>query len=91
MFDRRAALECIQDAGAGRASYVIRKGSISVCLRKVDTYNEIYRITVYDYRSNCTVVRSVEEMTAEQAVDRFQEFLTQVELAEVLFGWIGAT
>lgn len=92
MFDRQAALNRIQDPGwRARVGYDIQLNNLVVNVKVVDRDNDIYRITMSRQMINGDVVLMVEEMTANQAVDRFEEFLCQVELADALFGWIGAT
>lgn len=97
MFDRKTALEIIQNDNVRNlfrislAGYTVKINDVSINVRKVDVENDIYRVTVTDrsvFIYPLVPLHIVEEMTPEQAVDRFQEFLAQLIVSNALFGWM---
>lgn len=93
MFDRAEALRIIQDNSmrSRLSGYTVKCNSVTVNVRRVDIENDIYRVIVMDWsKKTYPIVPShiIEEMTPEQAVDRFQELLCHIAVSNALFGWI---
>jgi hypothetical protein len=92
MFDREAALRKIQIVSRySHNGYHLMVGDIDLSVRKIDEGHKIYQISAVSWIDQYSPVLmfEVEEMTCNQAVDRFQEYLCQFELSDALFGWIG--
>jgi hypothetical protein len=90
MFDRQYVLRRIQTYPTFLIGYSTMVEDFNLTVKRVDEVNEIYLISIVDWSDHYgpVCIFEIEEMTSEQAVDRFQELLCQVAISNALFGWI---